>query len=242
MTTTDDPKEANPMSYSSAPPTGSRILVVEDDGDIRDVIRRYLEAHGFEVVVAADGAEALTRAAGGVDLVVLDLQLPKVDGLEVVRRLRESSPLPILIVSARGDGEDRVAGLELGADDYLTKPFLPRELVARVKALLRRSRLPATSARKLGPLVIDPEARRVTLEGEPVELTPREYELLRILSQTPGKTFSREELLDRVWGHDYFGETRRVDLHISRLRNKISRPGRPAPIHSVWGVGYRYGE
>lgn len=242
MTITDDPKGANPMSYSSAPPAGARILVAEDDGDIRDVIRRYLEAHGFQVVLAADGAEALTRAAAGVDLVVLDLQLPKVDGLEVVRRMRESSPLPILIVSARGDGEDRVAGLELGADDYLTKPFLPRELVARVKALLRRSRLPASSALKLGPLVIDPEARRVTLDGEPVDLTPREYELLRLLSQTPGKTFSREELLDRVWGHDYCGETRRVDLHISRLRNKLSRPGRPAPIHSVWGVGYRYGE
>ncbi|MEW6278936.1 MAG: response regulator transcription factor [Candidatus Eremiobacterota bacterium] len=215
-----------------------QILLVEDDREVREVVARYLQDHGFGVCTAGDGPEAL-KQVDRADLVVLDLGLPTLDGLEVLRRIRASNPIPILILSARGEGADRVTGLELGADDYLTKPFLPRELVARVKALLRR--VPAAAPVPAGgALVIDTEARRVTLEGEPVELTPTEYELIRVLSGAPGKTFSREELLDRVWGDEYVGETRRVDLQVSRLRAKLTRPGRPAPIRSVWGVGYRF--
>ncbi len=227
------------MGFSSLSGRG-RILVAEDEPELRELIRRYLEEEGFEVLTAQDGVQALELVGKEVDLVVLDLLMPNLDGLEVVRRLRAFSALPILIVSARGEGSDRVIGLELGADDYLTKPFMPRELVARVKALLRRSRLPAASTAKVGSLLLDTENRRVTLDGELLELTPTEYELLRVLAGATGKNFTREELLDRVWGPEYLGDTRRVDLCVSRLRAKLNRPGRPAPIRSVWGVGYRY--
>lgn len=217
-----------------------RVLVVEDDFEIREVINRYLGDHGFQVILAQDGPQALDLVRQDVELVVLDLGLPSMDGLEVVQRLRATSAIPILIVSARGEGADRITGLELGADDYLVKPFLPRELVARVKALLRRSRLPASGSVGVGPLVVDAVARRVLLEGEEVELTPLEFELLKILAQSPGRTYSREELLDRVWGEEYLGDTRRVDIHISKLRTKLTRGSRPSPIRSIWGVGYRY--
>ena len=218
-----------------------KILVVEDDREILDIIRLFLEDDGYEVITASDGNTALQRAREEkVELVILDLMIPGPDGLEVTRRLRAVSPIPILIVSARGEGADRVTGLELGADDYLTKPFLPRELVARVKALLRRARLPATGSLQTGAIILDSEARRVTLHGETVELTPLEYELLKLLMGAPAKNFSREELLDRVWGSEYLGDTRRVDLHISKLRAKLTLPDAACPIRSVWGVGYRY--
>lgn len=232
------------MKYSSMPPSETghrgRVLVVEDETEIREFIRRYLEDDGFEVLTASSGHQALDLVHQQVELLVLDLGIPGPDGLDIIRRLREFSPIPILIVSARGEGADRVTGLELGADDYLTKPFLPRELVARVKALLRRSRLPSLGSQASGPLVVDPNARRVLLEGEPVDLTPREYDLLKTLALAPGKNFTREELLDRVWGPEYLGDARRVDLYISKIRAKLSRPGKPAPIRSIWGVGYRF--
>lgn len=217
-----------------------RVLIVEDEKSIQDVIRIYLTEHGLETVTASSGPEALSKINDAIDLMVLDLQLPGMDGLDVVRNVRSFSPVPILILSARSDASDRIAGLELGADDYLIKPFIPRELVARVRALLRRARMPAVGAVKAGPLTIDPEARRVSLEGETVELAPREYEMLRVLCQARGKTFSREELLDRIWGPEYIGDTRRVDLCISRLRTKLQRPGYSSPIRSIWGVGYRF--
>ncbi len=217
----------------------ARILVVDDEPEIREFVRKYLERDGYLVLEAADGDAALARAREGVDLLVLDIGLPGPDGLEVTRRLRNHSPVPILVLTARGEEADRVIGLEVGADDYLTKPFSPRELVARVKALLRRSRMPAAGPSG-GPLVIDAEARQVRLEGQIVELTPREYELLRTLASYPGKSFTREELLDKVWGAEYVGDTRRVDVHVSKLREKLTRPGHPAPIRSIWGVGYRF--
>lgn len=216
-----------------------RILVVDDEPQILEVVRRYLERDGFEVLGARDGATALELARQGVDLVILDVMMPGgPDGLEVTRTLRyvRGSHVPILILSARDEEADRVTGLEVGADDYLTKPFSPRELAARVKALLRRSRMAAAPA---SGLHVDLEARRVQVDGEFVDLTPREYDLLKTLWQAPGKNFTREELLDRVWGVEYLGDTRRVDVHVSKLREKLSRSGRPAPIRSIWGVGYR---
>lgn len=218
----------------------ARILLVDDDAEIREVVQKYLEDHGFEVLLAGDGPQALERCTEDVELIILDLHLPTMDGLEVVSRLRLSSAVPILICSARGEGADRIAGLEMGADDYLTKPFLPRELVARVKALLRRARMPSTDSATVGPLVIDNAARRVTLRGQDVELTPLEYNLLRTMSGSPGRTFTRDELLDRVWGPEYIGDSRRVDIHVSKLRAKLTKEGAPSPIRSIWGVGYRY--
>lgn len=216
------------------------ILVVEDELQIRELICRYLESDGYAVLTATTGEEALRMARQGVELVVLDIMIPRPDGLDVTRILRSTnSGLPILIVSARGEESDRVAGLELGADDYLTKPFPPRELLARVKALLRRSRMPSYESRQTGPLVVDPEARTVRLEGELVEVTPREYDLLKTLIQTPGKNFTREELLDRAWGPEYVGDLRRVDNYIHRLRSKLKRENQPDIIRSIWGVGYR---
>lgn len=217
----------------------ARILVVEDDWQIRDTIVRFLERDGYDVLVAGNGTRALELARDGVDLVVLDVMIPKPDGLDVTRILRSASAIPILIVSARGEESDRVAALELGADDYLTKPFPPRELMARVKALLRRSRLPSFASKGAGPLLIDVDARAVLLEGAPVEVTPREYALLKTLASAPGKNFTREELLDSAWGPEYEGDLRRVDNYIHRLRGKLKRDGRPDLIRSIWGVGYK---
>lgn len=217
----------------------SRILVVEDEPEILNVISTYLQRDGHEVLCAGDGEQALKLARLGVDLVILDVMIPKPDGLEVTRLLRLASPVPILIVSARGEETDRVVGLELGADDYLTKPFTPRELLARVKALLRRSQMPSMSSIEHRRLVIDPESRRVKVDGELVELTNREYDILRTMAAVPGKSFTRDELINQVWGPEYLGETRRVDNYISRLRGKLKHPEKPELIRSIWGVGYR---
>jgi DNA-binding response OmpR family regulator len=215
-----------------------KILVVEDEVEIRELISRYLERDGYSVLTATTGDEALAKSQS-VDLIILDIMIPRPDGLDVTRIVRATSEVPILIVSARGEEADRVAGLELGADDYLTKPFPPRELLARVKALLRRSRMPSFESRLTGPLVIDSEARTVTLEGSLMEVTPREYDLLKTMASTPGKNFTREELLDRAWGPEYVGDLRRVDNYIHRLRTKLKRDGKPDLIRSIWGVGYR---
>ena len=218
----------------------AKILVVDDESPIRGFVRRYLERDGYVVVEATNGREALQLAKMGADLVILDLMMPGLDGFEVARHLRNGSAIPILMLSARGEEADRVTGLEIGADDYLTKPFSPRELMARVKALLRRSRLSSHRSSEEGPLVVDTESRQVWLHGERVELTPREYALLKTLTGAPGKCFTREELLNRVWGPEYLGDTRRVDVHISKLREKLAGPNKNPPIRSIWGVGYRY--
>jgi DNA-binding response OmpR family regulator len=222
-----------------------RVLVVDDDPTVAEVVVRYLERAGFEASSIGDGQLALECAlADAPALVVLDLMLPGLDGLEVCRRLRAVAPVPVIMLTARGDEEDRVLGLELGADDYLSKPFSPRELTARVKAVLRRAAEPFPPQHQVrvaaDGLVIDPAAREVTLDGEPVVLTAREFDLLLFLASSPRHTFRREELLEHVWGFTY-GDTATVTVHIRRLREKIERdPSTPRHVMTVWGVGYRF--
>ena len=216
-------------------------MVVEDELQIRELISRYLENAGYNVLTATNGNDALEKArTGAIDLMVLDIMIPRPDGLDVTRIVRSASALPILIVSARGEEADRVAGLELGADDYLTKPFASREMLARVKSLLRRAKMPSVESPSEAGIVIDFKARTVKVEGDRVELTGQEFELLRLLASVPDKSFTRDEILDAVWGEEYVGESRRVDNCISRLRNKLRRSGKPDPIRSIWGVGYRF--
>lgn len=224
-----------------------RVLVVEDDPTISEVVVRYLEREGLEVEAVADGRDALDAAARQwPDLVVLDLMLPGIDGLEVCRRLRARAPVPVIMLTARGDEEDRVLGLELGADDYVVKPFSPRELTARVRAVLRRAGGTDApdgfdvEAIEAGGLRIDLRAREVTRAAEVVTVTAREFDLLAHLARHPRRAFSREELLERVWGYS-FGDTATVTVHVRRLREKIELdPSQPAHLVTVWGVGYRW--
>ncbi|MFO0620222.1 MAG: response regulator transcription factor [Polyangia bacterium] len=225
----------------------SRILVVDDDGHIRDVMRFTLQQGGFQVVEAKDGAEALSQfSAGGIDLVVLDIVMPESDGLEVCRKIRAQSRLPIIFVSSRDEELDRVLGLELGADDYLVKPFSPRELLARVKAVLRRlSPEPATpekgAIQRRGALEMDLHRHRCTWVGQEVVLTVTEFALLQSLLQSPGRVFSRSELVDRAYGHGHVITERTVDSHIRRIRQKLGAIGAD-PIETVYGLGYRLKE
>jgi DNA-binding response OmpR family regulator len=225
----------------------SRILVVDDDATVADVVARYLAHDGFAVETVGDGRTALDRALSDPpDLVVLDLMLPGVDGLEVCRRLRALAPVPIIILTARGQESDRIVGLELGADDYVAKPFSAKELVARVRAVLRRAKGPLAAAAPGprhhvdGDLEVDVAARQATLGGSVVALTAREFELLAFLMRHPGKAFRREEILEQVWGYRY-GDTSTVTVHVRRLREKIEPdPANPSRIATVWGVGYRW--
>ncbi len=223
------------------------VLVVEDDPNISEVVVRYLAREGLEVTAVADGRDALDAAAARwPDLVVLDLMLPGIDGLEVCRRLRARAPVPVIMLTARGDEEDRVLGLELGADDYVVKPFSPRELTARVRAVLRRA--VATGVPdgfgvdiiEHDDVRIDLPAREVTRAAEHVTLTAREFDLLAHVARHPRKAFTREELLERVWGYS-FGDTATVTVHVRRLREKIEvTPSEPRHLVTVWGVGYRW--
>jgi DNA-binding response OmpR family regulator len=226
----------------------SRILVVDDDATVAEVVARYLERDGFAVETVGDGRVALDRAlAEPPDLVVLDLMLPGMDGLEVCRRLRALAPVPIIILTARGQESDRIVGLELGADDYVAKPFSTKELVARVRAVLRRARgplaAPSPEAPRVhldGDLAVDIAARQARLAGEVVALTAREFELLAFLVRHPRQAFRREEILEQVWGYRY-GDTSTVTVHVRRLREKIEPdPADPVRIATVWGVGYRW--
>ena len=218
------------------------VMVIEDEKEIRDLVRYNLERAGFRVAVAADGEEGLERIFGArPDAVVLDLMLPGRNGLEVLRELRAeptTRDLPVIVLTARAAEMDKLLGFEHGADDYLTKPFSPRELVARVQALLRRAR-PAGGAEAVeaGLLRIDPGAHEATFDGSPLTLTPREFELLEFLARHPGRVHSREELLRKVWGYDYVGETRTVDVHVRRLRVKLGE--RHHVIETVTGSGYK---
>ncbi len=224
---------------------GPRILVVDDDKTVAEVVCRYLEREGFSVEWVADGRTAVDRAlADPPDLMVLDLMLPKVDGLEVCRRVRAMGPVPVIMLTARTDEGHRVTGLDLGADDYVTKPFSPRELVSRVKAVLRRTGVSAGSNEPMllesDGLVVDVPAREAKVDGEVVSLTSREFELLVHLMRHPRRAFRREELLERVWGYTV-GDTSTVTVHVRRLREKIEAdPTKPRWIATVWGVGYRF--
>jgi DNA-binding response OmpR family regulator len=224
----------------------AKILVVDDEARIVKLVRSYLEQSGFSVVEAGDGQTALIQARREKpDLVILDLGLPVIDGLEVARVLRRESNTPIIMLTARIEDTDKIVGLELGADDYITKPFNPRELVARVRAVLRRSGAgaePVSPRLSAGPLVLDMPGHAATLNGRMLDLTPTEFELLTVLLQNPGRVFSRLELLDRVQGDAYEGYERTIDAHIKNLRAKLGDdPRKPRFIQTVFGVGYKLG-
>ena len=236
-----------------------KILIIEDEEGIVHLLNLYLKDAGYEVVVARDGADGLAlHAREHPDLVILDIMLPALDGFEVCRRIRAWSQTPILMLTARGDEEDRIAGLELGADDYLVKPFSPRELVSRVRAILRRvgssesGEVQAAQGRdKSSPdnehevlrfpsLTVDLAARRVEVDRSEVALTPTEFDLLALLAQSPERVFTREMLMNKIWGYDYYGDGHIIDVHISALRKKIEANSEYRYIKTVWRVGYKF--
>ncbi|MFI7246231.1 response regulator transcription factor [Streptomyces qinglanensis] len=228
------------------PPPAGRVLVVDDDPTVAEVVTGYLQRAGYAVDRAETGPDALEHAAARwPDLVVLDLMLPGMDGLEVCRQLRGRGPVPVIMLTALGDEGDRVLGLEVGADDYVTKPFSPRELVLRVESVLRRSRHAEEAPRpaavlRAGGLAVDPLARRAARDGTELSLTVREFDLLAHLLRHPARAFSREELMREVWGWA-FGDLSTVTVHVRRLRAKIEDdPAQPRLIQTVWGVGYRF--
>lgn len=224
-----------------------RVLVIDDDPNVAEVVVAYLEREGAIVTVCSDGERGLeTAVADPPDLVVLDLMLPGLDGLEVCRRIQALAPVPVVMLTAKGDETDRIIGLEMGADDYVSKPFSPRELVARIKAVLRRASSPLSpvgmgeSVLDAGRVSIDVSAHEVRRDGELVSLTAREFELLVFLVRHPRRAFRREELLERVWGTS-FGDTSTVTVHVRRLREKVEdEPSAPVHLATVWGVGYRW--
>lgn len=223
---------------------GERILVVDDEAGIRDLVGTYLRNEGFEVDDAVDGDEALDRfARRPPDLIVLDLRLPTVDGFDVLREVRRSSSTPVIVLSARSEEPDKLIGLELGADDYLTKPFSPRELVARVRAVLRRSRpddAGEDDVRRFRSLTLDRGRREVLVDDRPVELTTLEFDLLDALASAPGRVFTRQQLTERVWGWDFYGDERIVDVHVRNLRRALGDAAEaPRFVGTVRGVGYK---
>jgi DNA-binding response OmpR family regulator len=227
--------------------TQARRLVVDDEPVVCDVLARYLERGGFEVDTAADGDDALARfEATRPDLVVLDLMLPRRDGFEVFRQIRSRSESPVIMLTARGEVTDRIVGLETGADDYISKPFSPSEVAARVRAVLRRSRQTGggkreTALLRSGDLEIEPLKREIRVGGSPVQLTRKEFELLHFLGSHPGVVFSRYQLLDELWDVAFGGDPSTVTVHVRRLREKIERdPSTPRHLITVWGTGYRF--
>ncbi|MEU6074552.1 response regulator transcription factor [Micromonospora sp. NPDC047074] len=224
----------------------SRVLVVEDEESFSDALSYMLRKEGFEVSVAATGPSALTEFdRTGADIVLLDLMLPEMSGTEVCRQLRQRSHVPIIMVTARDSEIDKVVGLEIGADDYVTKPYSPRELVARIRAVLRRQSTEVTEAGgptlAAGPVRMDIERHVVTVDGAPVQLPLKEFELLELLLRNAGRVLTRGQLIDRVWGADYVGDTKTLDVHVKRLRSKIEpEPSAPRFIVTVRGLGYKF--
>lgn len=228
-----------------------KILIVDDEERIRKLLNMYLVREGYEITEAEDGAEALELALkNDYNCILLDLMMPEMDGIEVAKRLRREKSTPIIMLTAKGEENNRVEGFEVGADDYIVKPFSPREVVLRVKAILRRSSETTfikqeTTAKDIivyEHLVIDNDAHRVLADDKKVNLTPKEYELLLFLAKSPDKVFDREELLKEVWNYDFYGDLRTVDTHVKRLREKLNKvsPEASRMIHTVWGIGYKF--
>ena len=225
----------------------TKVLLVDDEKTLVKALKFNLEKEGFEVVEAFDGVEALKKAFEvNPDIIILDLMLPGMDGFEVCREIRKKEEIPIIMLTAKGEDIDKVLGLELGADDYMTKPFNPRELLARIKAILRRSSGREAELRKqiqVGPLWIDLLQHRVRLNDREIDLTAKEFALLSFLASHAGRVYSRDKLLKQIWGYDYFGDARTVDVHIRHLREKIEEnPSSPRMILTVWGTGYKFRE
>ena len=225
----------------------ARVLIVDDEPVVAEVLEKYLRREGFEVSVARDGEAGVAAALDDKpDLVLLDLMLPRLDGLEVFRRIRAQQAVPVIMLTAKGEETDRVVGLEMGADDYVAKPFSPREVVARAKAVLRRAANAggnggSGASLTLGDLTINPQTRQVVVAGQSVELTPKEFDLLWFLASHSGQVFTRSQLLDQVWDYQYFGDASTVTVHIRRLRSKIEADAvRPRHLKTVWGVGYKF--
>ena len=223
-----------------------KVLVVEDDSNIAELLRLYLEKDGFDVFLAADGGEGIRRAQElQPDLILLDIMLPVVDGWVVCSEVRKTSKVPIIMLTAKGETFDKISGLEMGADDYVTKPFEVKELMARIHAVMRRSEpeaTPHTSEKRLvfDKLVIDLDSYELIVDGKRVEAPPKEMELLYHLASSPHRVFTRNQLLDEVWGFDYFGDSRTVDVHIKRLREKLEGVSDKWSLKTVWGVGYKF--
>ena len=222
---------------------GRDILVVEDDYNISNLIHMYLAKEGFETRLASDGAKAIEEFRKKVpDLIVLDIMLPVMDGWAVCARIRETSRVPIIMLTAKIEVHDRIHGLEMGADDYLVKPFEMKELIARINAVLRRTEIPTHTSKKVAydKLVIDSDAYELVVDGQKIDTPPKELELLYHLASNPNKVYTRNQLLDEVWGFDFFGDSRTVDVHIKRLREKIENVSSQWTLRTVWGVGYKF--
>lgn len=220
-----------------------KILVADDDQVVHESLGLYLRAEGYEPVDVFDGDAAIAAVTPDIALCVLDIMMPGKSGIEVCKEIRKTSQLPIIMLTAKGEEVDRIVGLELGADDYIVKPFSPREVVARIKAVLRRTQEQQEgdgSVLHFNQLVIDLKSYSVTLRGEPVVCTPKEIEILHMLASNPGQVFTREQLLNRVWGYDFAGETRTVDTHIKRIRAKLDNADLGWSIKTIYGVGYKF--
>ena len=222
---------------------GRNILVVEDDHNISDLIHMYLVKEGFDVRIAGDGGRAIEEfSRQKFDLILLDIMLPVMDGWAVCAKIRESSKVPIIMLTAKGEVMDRIQGLEMGADDYIVKPFEMKELIARINAVLRRTEIPVDTSKRLNfdKLTIDLDSYALVVDGKQVDTPPKELELLYHLASTPNRVYTRNQLLDEVWGFDYFGDSRTVDVHIKRLREKVENVSDQWALKTVWGVGYKF--
>ena len=224
-----------------------KVLIADDEAPIREILKIYCEKEGFDVIEAADGAEAILKVQSEKpDIIILDIMMPVLDGLEVCKQVRKMSDIPIIMLTAKDDDDDRILGLEIGADDYITKPFNILEVKARIKAIIRRAGSNQNKQEKaktveVGELKLDCEGRRVFISGKEINLTAKEFDVLELLVFNPNKVYSRENLLNIVWGYEYPGDVRTVDVHIRRLREKIeANPSEPKYVHTKWGVGYYF--